>query len=128
MTSRAASPGPARLGRVAAWPDRPALGCAAAAPSGWLLRRSPGLIIAAVRQRLRQGVGQACHRTPSWIVKDGMRTRSVSAPLGVVIGAGAAGPAASPLMNGEPGAAGMLWLWALVADRDWSADEGQGRP
>ena len=57
-----------------------------------------------------------------------MRTRSVSAPLGVVIGAGAAGPAASPLMNGEPGAAGMLWLWALVAAGDWSADEGQGRP
>ena len=54
-----------------------------------------------------------------------MRTRSVSAPLGVVIGAG---PAASPLMNGEPGAAGMLWLWALVADGDWFADEGQGRP
>lgn len=56
--------------------------------------------------------------------QDGMRTRSGSALLGVVIGAG---PAADPLMTGEPGGAGMLWLWALVADGDWSADEGQGR-
>ena len=57
-----------------------------------------------------------------------MRTRSGSALLGVGTGAGPADLAASPLMNGEPGAAGMLWLWALVADGDWSADEGQGRP
>ena len=85
-------------------------------------------MFAAVRRRLRHGVEQSCHRTPSWIVKNGMRTRSGSALLGVVTGAGPADLAASPLMNGEPGAAGMLWLWALVADGDWSADEGQGRP
>jgi hypothetical protein len=57
-----------------------------------------------------------------------MRTRSGSALLGVVIGAGPADLAAGPLMTGEPGAAGMLWLWALVADGGWSADEGQVCP
>jgi len=29
-------------------------------------------------------------------------------------------------MSGDPGAAGMRWLWALVADGGWSAGEGQG--
>jgi hypothetical protein len=57
-----------------------------------------------------------------------MQTRSGSALRGLVIGAGPAGLAAGPLMTGDPGAAGMLWLWALVADGGWSADEGQGRP
>jgi len=71
--------------------------------------------------------GQSCHKKPSWVVKNGMRTRSGSALLGVVIGAGPAGPAAGPLLTGEPGTAGMLWLWAQVADGGWSADEGQGR-
>ena len=33
-----------------------------------------------------------------------------------------------PLMTGGPGAAGMRWLWALVADGDWLAGEGQGTP
>ena len=46
----------------------------------------------------------------------------------VIVGAGPAGLAADPLMTREPGAAGMLWLWALVADGDWSADGCQGRP
>jgi hypothetical protein len=68
-----------------------------------------------------------CHITPSRVVKNGMRTRSGSALLGVVIGADPAGLAAGPLITGEPGAAGMLWLWGLVADGGWSADEGQGR-
>ena len=66
---------------------------------------------------------QNCHKKPSWVVKNGMRTRSGSALLGVVIGAGPAGLAAGPLTTGEPGVAGMLWLWALVADSSWSADE-----
>jgi len=30
-------------------------------------------------------------------------------------------------MTGDPGAAGMRWLWALVADGGWPAGEGQGR-
>jgi hypothetical protein len=30
------------------------------------------------------------------------------------------------LLTGEPGAGGMLWLWALVADGGWSIDEGPG--
>jgi len=47
----------------------------------------------------------------------------------VVIGSGPAGLAAGPLMmTGDPGAAGMRWLWALVADGSWLADEGQARP
>ena len=46
----------------------------------------------------------------------------------VGIGSGPAVPAAGPLTTGDPGAAGMRWLWALVADGGWSADEGQGRP
>jgi hypothetical protein len=71
---------------------------------------------------------QSCHKTPSWVVKNGMRTRSGSALLGVVIGEGPAGLAADPLMTRAPGAAGMLWLWALVADGGWPADEGQDRP
>ena len=57
-----------------------------------------------------------------------MQTRSGSALLGLVIGAGPAGPAAGSLMTRDPGDAGMLWLWALVADGDWSADGCQGRP
>lgn len=57
-----------------------------------------------------------------------MRTRSASTLLGLVIDAGPAGPATGPLKTGEPGAAGMLWLWGLVADGGWPADEGQGRP
>jgi hypothetical protein len=28
-------------------------------------------------------------------------------------------------MTGEPGAAGMRWLWTLVADGGWSAAQGQ---
>jgi hypothetical protein len=32
-----------------------------------------------------------------------------------------------PLMTGDPGAAGMRWLWALVADGGWPAGEGQGQ-
>jgi len=32
-----------------------------------------------------------------------------------------------PLMTGDPGAAGMRWLWALVTDGVWPAGEGQGR-
>jgi len=71
---------------------------------------------------------QGCHITPSGIVKNGMQTRSGSAPLGLAIGVGPAGLAAGPQMTGEPGAAGMLWLWALVADGGCSADEDQGRP
>ena len=31
-----------------------------------------------------------------------------------------------PLIAGDPGAAGMRWLWALVADGGWPAREGQG--
>jgi hypothetical protein len=57
-----------------------------------------------------------------------MQIRSGSTLLGLVIGAGPAGLAAGSLMAGKPGAAGMLWLWALVADGGLSADERQGRP
>jgi hypothetical protein len=57
-----------------------------------------------------------------------MQTGSGSALVGLVIGAGPAGPAAGPLMTRDPGASGMLWLWALVADGGWSADEAPGRP
>lgn len=67
---------------------------------------------------------QGCHITPFAIVRNGMRTRSGSALLGVVIGAGPAGLAAGPPLTGEPGAAGMLWLWTLVADGGWPAREG----
>ena len=71
---------------------------------------------------------QRCHKTPSRVVKNGMQARSGSGPLMVVIGPGPAAPAAGPLLTGDPGAAGMRWLWALVADGAWPADEGQGRP
>ena len=71
---------------------------------------------------------QGCHKTPSWIVKNGMQARSGSGLLMVGNGSGPAVLAAGPLMTGDPGAAGMRWLWALVADGGWSADEGQGRP
>jgi hypothetical protein len=57
-----------------------------------------------------------------------MQARSGSGLLMVVIGSGPAVLAAGPLMTGDPGAAGMRWLWALVADGSWSADEGQRRP
>jgi len=33
-----------------------------------------------------------------------------------------------PPMTGDPSAAGMRWLWALVADGGWLADEGRGLP
>lgn len=46
----------------------------------------------------------------------------------VGIGSGSAVLAAGPLTTGDPGAAGMRWLWVLVADGGWSADEGQGPP
>jgi hypothetical protein len=56
-----------------------------------------------------------------------MQVRSGSSLLMVGIGSGSAVLAAGPLMTGDPGAAGMRWLWALVADGGWSADDGQGR-
>ena len=56
---------------------------------------------------------QGCHITLSWSVKNGMQVRSGSGLLDL-------------LMTGDPGAAGMRWLWALVADGGWSAGEGQG--
>src|SRR5262249_40236962 len=31
-----------------------------------------------------------------------------------------------PLMTGDPGAAGLRWLWALVAHGGWPAHNGQG--
>jgi len=46
----------------------------------------------------------------------------------VVSGSGPAVLAAGPLMTGDPGAAGMRWLWALVADGGWSAEEGKSLP
>jgi len=64
---------------------------------------------------------------PFWIVRSGMQARSGSGLLTVVLGSAPAVLTAGPLMTGDPGAAGMRWLWALVADGSWSADEGQGR-
>jgi len=57
-----------------------------------------------------------------------MQARSGNSLLMVVSGSGPAVLAAGPLMTGDPGAAGMRWLWALVADGGWSADEGKSLP